>query len=153
MVLTDYLRASAICTNLEVSQRDDAVRSLLEAFVDTGEMPADLLETALEAILDRERLGSTAIGRGVAVPHARLAELEDILVGFAFSPAGVEFNALDGAPVHEVFLIIAPKDRTDEYVTVMEGITRLVQNADFRSFVSQAAGAEDVLALIEEMAG
>ncbi len=114
-------------------------------------MPARLLEAALQAILDRESLGSTAIGRGIAVPHARLEQLEDILVAFGFSAKGVEFNSLDRQPVHQIFLVIAPKNHTEEYVSVMERITRLVQNADFRRFVAQTSTAEEVVELVEEM--
>ncbi|MCK4284379.1 MAG: PTS sugar transporter subunit IIA, partial [Candidatus Brocadiae bacterium] len=94
---------------------------------------------------------STAIGRSVAVPHARLEGLEQILVAFGYSRGGVEFNALDGEPVRQVFLVIAPKGSADEYIGVMERITRLVQNADFRRFVAQLKSAGALLELVEEM--
>ena len=151
MALADYLSTAAICMNLASEERDAAVRSLLQSLVEGDIMPAGLLEAALEAILDRESLGSTAIGRGIAVPHARLEQLEDILVAFGFSAKGVEFNSLDRQPVHQIFLVIAPKNHTEEYVSVMERITRLVQNADFRRFVAQTSTAEEVVELVEEM--
>ncbi len=151
MALADYLHEEAICMDLESRERDEVIRTLLDRLVAGGLMPGDLVKGVLRAILNRERLGSTAIGRGVAVPHARLEGLERILVAFGYSPDGVEFNALDGEPVRQVFLVIAPKGSADEYVGVMERITRLVQNADFRRFVSRLESADALLELVEEM--
>ena len=151
MALADYLSEELIRMDLASRERDGVIRGLLDSLVACKALPARLLEPAVAAILDRERLGSTAIGRGVAVPHARLEELDEVLVAFGYSRAGVEFSALDSQPVHEVFLVIAPKGRADEYLDLMERITRLVQNDDFRRFVSHAKGRRDVMELIKEM--
>jgi len=151
MGLAEYLSERLICMDLEPSQRDEAVQALLELFVADGAMPAELVGPARQAIVDRERLGSTAIGRGVAVPHARLEGVERILVAFGHSRKGIEFNALDGQPVHQVFLVLAPNGAAEQYLNVMERITRLVQNDDFRRFVSQLRSAAEVMELIEEM--
>jgi mannitol/fructose-specific phosphotransferase system IIA component (Ntr-type) len=151
MALADYLSEDVVCMDLLSQKRTEVIRALLEMLVAGKRMPAKLVDRALGAILDREKLGSTAIGRGVAVPHARMEELDKVLVAFGFSARGVEFNALDTKPVHEVFLVIAPKAGADEYLDLMERITRLVQNDDFRRFVSRAKGAKEVMELIKEM--
>lgn len=151
MALVDYLCHEAICLDLEPQEREDAVHALLANLVDADRLESDLLERAMQAILEREHLGSTAIGRGVAVPHARVEGLGSILVAFGYSEEGVEFHALDGEPVHQMFLVIASKDRTEEYVAVMERITRLVQNDDFRRFAADTSEPQQVLNLIEEM--
>lgn len=151
MALCDYLCEDVVCMDLESQERDEVIRVLLATLVACKRMPAKLVDRALAAILDRERLGSTAIGRGVAVPHARMEELDKVLVAFGFSLQGIEFSALDSKPVHEVFLVIAPKGRADEYLDLMERITRLVQNDDFRRFVSKAKGRQEVIELITEM--
>jgi mannitol/fructose-specific phosphotransferase system IIA component (Ntr-type) len=151
MALRDYVCREAICTDLQVEDRDEAIRVLLEKFVDGGALAAGELDEVFGALIKRELLGSTAIGNGVAVPHARMDGLSGIAVGFAQCPQGVEFNALDGAPVYEVFLVIASREHNDEYITVMERITRLVQNQDFRRFVAAARNGAQVLELIDEM--
>ncbi len=151
MALRDYVCREAICTDLQVEERDDAIRVLLEQFVAGGALADRQVEEVFGALVKRELLGSTAIGNGVAVPHARMDGLDGIAVGFAHCPQGVEFNALDGAPVYEVFLVIASREHNDEYISVMERITRLVQNQDFRRFVAAAADGTQVLELIEEM--
>jgi PTS system nitrogen regulatory IIA component len=151
MALRDYVCSQAICTDLQVEEREEAIRALLEKFVEGGALAAQSVGEVFEALIKRERLGSTAIGNGVAVPHARLDKLSSIAVGFARCPRGVGFNALDGAPVYEVFLVIASRDHNTEYISVMERITRLVQNPDFRRFVADAESGKQVLDLIEEM--
>ena len=151
MALADYLSKDLVCMNLKPQDRDEAIRALLQVLVAGKAMPAGLLGKALAAVLTREKLGSTAIGRGVAVPHARVEELDQVLVAFGYSAAGVRFSSLDGEPVHQVFLVIAPKGRADEYLDLMERITRLVQNSDFRRFLSRVKSDTEVLELIEEM--
>jgi PTS system nitrogen regulatory IIA component len=152
MDLADCLARGAMCMALEPRKRNDAVRALLDALVESKAMPAGLLERALEGVLERERLGSTAIGNGVAVPHARVDELERFAVAFGHSADGIEFRALDGEPVYEVFLVLAPSGAAAEYLELMQQITRLVQDEDFRRFVGRARSSQDVLDLIREMA-
>ena len=151
MALVDYLGETTICTNLAGKDRDEAVRSLLERFVTGKMLGKDTLGTALTAVLDREKLGSTAIGNGVAVPHARIKEIKGVLVAFGFSREGVEFNALDRSAVHMIFLVLGPKEGADDYLTVLQHISKLVQNGDFRRFVSRARTGRDVVELIREM--
>jgi len=149
--LIDYLRKEAMCMELASRERDDAIRALLEQLAEANLMERRLVEPTLQAILDRERVGSTAIGRGVAVPHARLEGIEKTLVAFGYSSAGVAFNALDGEAVHEIFLVVAPRASAGEYIEVMQRITRLIQDQDFRRFVSRARCPAEVVDLIAEM--
>jgi mannitol/fructose-specific phosphotransferase system IIA component (Ntr-type) len=151
MPLVDYLSSQTILTDLEPQKRDQSLAALLDALVEAGGLDADLRDDALEALVNRERLGSTAIGNGIAVPHARMEQLESIAVAMGVCAEGVEFNALDGEPAHQIFLVLGPKENPEIYVEVMERITRLVQNADFRRFVLQADSAQEVQDLIDEM--
>ena len=151
MALADYLHDETVCTDLQVRERDEAIGLLLAKFIDTDMMDAALMDRALRATLDRELLGSTAIGKGVAVPHARVEGVTGILVAFGFSEQGVEFHALDGAPVHMIFLVLGPKEGADGYLTVLQHISRLVQNDDFRRFVARADSVQGVVDLIREM--
>ena len=152
MDLADCLAQGAICMDLAPQRRDEALRTLLDELVASQALPAALVDRALDAVLEREHLGSTAIGNGVAVPHARVDELERIGVAVGPCRAGVEFKALDGELVHEVFLVLAPPGAAADYLAVMQQITRLVQDEDFRRFVAGAATGRDVLDLVREMA-
>ena len=92
-------------------------------------------------------------GNGVAVPHARLEGLSKTAIAVGLSKKGVDFDALDGAPVHHIFLVIASQDNADEYLAVMGRISRLIQDRDFRRFLREIVSTEETLALIEEMSG
>lgn len=153
MALSQHVCKEAVCPELRVRKREQAIRTLLERFVEGGGLAEGMVEPLQEAILERERLGSTAIGNGVAVPHARDENLREVMVGFAQCPEGVEFNALDGEPVYQIFLVVASEDHNDQYLEVMERITRLVQDEDFRRFAAATPDRQGVLELIEEMGG
>jgi PTS system nitrogen regulatory IIA component len=153
MALADHLTEDAISMTVRAAQRDDVLCELLEHLVACGGLPAGERDRALAAVIDRELLGSTAIGNGVAVPHARLDCLDDVTIAFGLCPDGASFKALDGQPVTQVFLVLGPKDSPGEYLDVMARITRLVQNGDFRRFLSRAESSEEVLDLIREMDG
>ncbi|NLW49781.1 MAG: PTS sugar transporter subunit IIA [Candidatus Brocadiaceae bacterium] len=152
MDLAECLARGALCMALEPRKRDDALRVMLDELVQSNALRPNIVDSSLEAVLDRERLGSTAIGKGVAVPHARVDNLDRIVVAFGHSEDGIEFRALDGAPVHEVFLVLAPSGAAAEYLALMQQITRLVQDDDFRRFVGVAKSGQEVLDLIREMA-
>lgn len=151
MALAQYLSQGTICMDLQTAERDEAVRLLIELLAGVGKLPKRLVGKAVKVVIEREKLGSTAIGRGLAVPHARLGELKEIVMAFGYSRQGVAFNALDGQPVHQIFLIMAPHDGGEEYIAAMQRITHLVQNEDFRRFLSRATESRTVLELIEEM--
>ena len=151
MALADYLRPATVCMDMQTGNRKDLIHRMLQLLVEDGQLAAKLLKKAEKAILDREKLGSTAIGRGIAVPHARLAALDRVMMAFGHCPEGVEFHALDGAPVHDVFLVMGPPDSSEEYVSVLQHISELVQNEDFRRFLAQTEASTAVIELIDEM--
>lgn len=153
MPLTKYLDEETIDMELEAVERDAALQSLLETTVDAGKLPEDMVEPALDALIEREKLGSTGIGNGVAVPHARVGELDQTAVAFGYSETGVSFNALDGEPVHHIFLVVGPEGEEDEYAEMMRQISSLVRDDDFRHFLRQSRNTEQVRDLIEDMQG
>jgi len=149
--LADYLCDGVVSLSLDARKRDEAIRTLLELFVTNKLMATGATGKAMTAVLAREALGSTAIGRGAAVPHARVEGLDRILMAFGYSVKGVEFSALDGQPVHEVFLVIAPPSMATEYMDVLQRISRLVQDDDFRRFVARVKNRQEAMDLIKEM--
>lgn len=107
-------------------------------------------ERLLEVILERERLGSTGIGYGVAIPHARLKGLSSIIVLFGRSLSGVEFQALDERPAHLFFLIVAPEDSGTAHIKILARISRLLQDAVFRNRLMGASTQEEIYSIIAE---
>ena len=107
-------------------------------------------ERLLEVILERERLGSTGIGYGVAIPHARLKGLNNIIILFGRSLSGVEFQALDERPAHLFFLIVAPEDSTTAHIKILARISRLLQDAVLRNRLMVASTQEEIYSIIVE---
>jgi nitrogen PTS system EIIA component len=108
------------------------------------------LEGIVKAILKREELGSTGIGRGVAVPHTKHASVERLIGTVAVSREGVDFNSLDGEKVQLVFLLVSPPDRPGDHLRALENISRQLRNDTFCRFLKQAKSADDVLLLLDE---
>ena len=151
MRLAGLLAEGHICTDLEAQQRDDAVHELLSQLEAAGKLDERQVADALKAVIQREALGTTAIGHGMAVPHARIEGITDTVLALGLSRAGVEFNALDHEPVRAIFLVIGSQDDPEQYLDVMRRISTLIQNEDFRRFLPRARGAAEVVDLVAEM--
>jgi PTS system fructose-specific IIA component/PTS system nitrogen regulatory IIA component len=104
-----------------------ALAAILDRLIETDGLAAGLREEILAAILEREDLGSTGIGHGVAVPHAKCAGISHALGAVAEFPAGVDFESLDRKPVRVVYLIISPKNRPAEHLRVLESIAQHIR--------------------------
>ena len=104
----------------------------------------------LQAIMDRENLESTGIGRGIAIPHARTDAIDEMVVVFGRSRVGVDFSSLDGKPAQLFFLIVAPEKEKSAYINVLARLSRLLRKEDFRRNLEQAPTPEKVIELIEK---
>src|SRR5512147_2272602 len=103
----------------------------------------------LETLLEREKLGSTGIGEGVAIPHGKVAGLPALLASLGRSVTGVDFRAIDGRPTHLFFTLIAPENSAGAHLKALARISRIFKNAAFRDAIMKAKTAEDIYRLIE----
>jgi PTS system nitrogen regulatory IIA component len=102
----------------------------------------------LEVLLDRERISTTAIGEGVAIPHGKLAGVDRILGVFARSPQGVDFASLDGEPTHLFFALIAPENAAADHLKALARISRLLKDEKFRLRLIAAQNQQELYATI-----
>ncbi|VAW38176.1 PTS IIA-like nitrogen-regulatory protein PtsN [hydrothermal vent metagenome] len=107
-------------------------------------------EELLEVLLEREKLGSTGIGHGVAIPHAKIKGIERVIVSMGISGSGVDFQSMDDKPVHIFFLIIAPEQSSAAHLKVLSGISRLLKDAAFRNKLMKAESRGDIYNTIVE---
>jgi PTS system nitrogen regulatory IIA component len=150
MKLTDFVVRDAIVANLTATDRNGVIRELVEALCKAGAIePADS-ETVAKAAIQRENLGSTGFGKGVAVPHVKHPKITRIMAAMGRSAAGVDFAALDRAPVYTVVLLISPENNPDGHLQAMENIFRHLQRDNFRRFLRQAETQKAIVDLIEE---
>ncbi len=103
----------------------------------------------MEVLLERERLGSTGIGDGVAIPHGKLHNLDSLLLSFGRSRAGVDFDSLDGKPAHLFFMVVAPESSAGIHLKALARISRLLKSNLVRRDLMQAKDAEEIFHLIE----
>ncbi len=150
MKLTEIVHAEAIVPSLRATERDDAIRELVEALVASGATDAEAAPGLVEKLLDRERKGSTGFGRGVAVPHVKHQAVNEIRAAIGISQQGIDFNALDKQPVYTVFLLLSPDDRPEEHLQAMETIFKNLSKDTFRRFLRQSSSAEAVVSLLDE---
>lgn len=104
----------------------------------------------LAALEDREKLNSTALGDGVAIPHGKLAGIKRVFAAFGRSPAGVDFESLDGKPTHLFFLLVAPEESAGAHLKALARISRLLKNDEFRARLIEARDADAVFATIRD---
>ena len=150
MKLMDFVVSSAIVPDLQVTNKEDAIRGLVCALKVAGVVAADSEDGIVAAILKREELGSTGIGNGVAVPHTKHASVGKLVAAVALVKDGVDFQSLDGKRVHIMFLLVSPPDRPGDHLRGLENISRHLRNQDFCNFLKQAKTKEDVLSLLTD---
>ncbi len=150
MKLSDFVVPAAIVIDLQATGKEDAIREIVGSLSQAGVLTSGDSESIIRAILNREELGSTGIGQGVAVPHTRHPKVEKLVGTVAISRKGVDFAALDGEPVYILFLLVSPPNQPGDHLRALENISRHLKDERFVSFLRQAQTVKDVEELLEE---
>ena len=150
MKLSDFVVADAIQADLKASDKEETIRNMVASLKAAGSIQADDEDGIVRKLMEREQLGSTGIGNGVAVPHTKHPSVDDLVATVAIVKNGVEFDSLDGGPVFILFLLISPPDRSGDHLRGLENISRHLRNQKFCSFLRQAGTREDVIELLRE---
>jgi nitrogen PTS system EIIA component len=149
MKIADYLDDRLVAF-LDVETRDAAIDILIDLLDERDKLPDKL--TFRSAILHREQLVSTGIGMGVAVPHAKLVGLSEFFIAIGIqNKKGIEWNALDKAPVRLIFLIGGPEGRQTEYLQILSLLTSAIKDLDLRREILQLQTGKEVIALFEKV--
>lgn len=152
MNLTDHVVESAIIPDLQVADKEGAIRAMVGALRESGAFSADDEENIVAAILKREDLGSTGIGRGIAVPHTKNPSVSDLTATVAIAGGeGVDFDSLDNEPVHVLFLLISPPEEPQKHLRALETIARRLRSDDFCNFLRQSTSKTEVMDLLREV--
>lgn len=144
MQLRDILKISAVKIDLESTEKEDILKELLSQIADEIKDPKKILKILIE----RESLGSTGIGQGIAVPHGKTENIEKLVAALGISKRGVDFNSLDGEPVYIFFLLIAPKAAAGPHLKALARISRILRDASFCDVLRKAKDVETVYRLI-----
>lgn len=150
MKFSDFVSITAIKADVSSLDKPGVIRELVESLAAAGAIKASDAEGIVAAIMKREELGSTGIGRGVAVPHTKHGSVEKLVGTVGVSSEGVDFNSLDGDKVQLFFLLVSPPDRPGDHLRALENISRQLRDDTFCRFLKQAKSAHDIQLLLEE---
>jgi nitrogen PTS system EIIA component len=148
MNIEDILQKEFIIEDLQAKNKRDVLAELSGIFSNAYKNLNN--EAMLVALLEREKLSSTCIGDGIAIPHGKLGNLDHMIAAFGRSEAGIEFNALDGKPVHIFFLLMAPENSTGHHLKVLAKISRMLRDGEFRKQLLEAKSRDDLYDAIKQ---
>jgi PTS system fructose-specific IIA component/PTS system nitrogen regulatory IIA component len=151
MRLSDFVAREAIISKLAATTKEAAIREMVESLRASGHLKSGEQENIIKAILKREQLGSTGIGRGVAIPHTKHESAERLIGTVAVSPVGVPFDSLDGEPVFILVMLISPQDRPGEHLRALENVSRNLRDDTFCRFLRQATTRDSIWELLNEV--
>lgn len=150
MQITDFLSKKAIITDIKSLKKIDVVKEMVEALINAGDMEKRNRNKIIDALMAREALGSTAIGQGIAIPHAKADCVEKLVAAFALSKKGVDFDSLDGELIHIFFLLLAPQDSAGPHLKALARISRLLKDRYFRDSLRACADEKAIIKAIAE---
>jgi PTS system nitrogen regulatory IIA component len=148
MKISELLNPKLILTDLRAGSKNQALEEMVACLAANRQgIDAKELYTVL---IEREKLGSTGIGNGIAIPHGKLEGLDAICLVFARSRSGIQFDSLDGKPVHLIFLLVAPFNSAGVHLKALARLSRLLKEKGFRESLFAAADAEDLYGIVVE---
>ncbi|MHC4063828.1 MAG: PTS sugar transporter subunit IIA [Planctomycetota bacterium] len=150
MRLIDFVNTAAVIPELEGTDRNAVIRELVQSLAEHGAVDQGRADGIAQAVILRENQGSTGFGKGVAVPHVKHEAVSKTVATVGRSSHGVDFQALDRAPVYTVVLLLSPKSDPDAHLAAMEKIFRHLREDNFRRFLRQADTREKIAELITE---
>jgi mannitol/fructose-specific phosphotransferase system IIA component (Ntr-type) len=150
MKITDFIKSKAIIIELKAKTKKGVIIELVKRLKKT--YPSVRFSTNMIAniLLEREKIGSTGVGRGVAVPHAKTDLVRETIGVFGRSKTGVDFNAIDGEPVYLFFLILSSQEKQDHYHKALKTIMEAIKNRNFCNFLKNARSIKEVEEIFKE---
>ena len=148
MKLTEILVQDACSIELKARTKKEVLAELAGALAPTT--PGLDTKALVDLLLERERLGTTAMGDGIAIPHARVESLGRLVASFGRSRAGVDFESVDGQPTHLFFLLVAPGKEGSAHLLTLARLSRLLSRPDFRDRLMEIESVEELFRALEE---
>ena len=147
MNLMDFLIPDAIEPDMRGTSKENAIRELVSLLKKTGAISDE--DSVAKIVLEREELGTTGIGEGIAVPHGKSNAVDKLVAAFGRSEKGIDFASIDNQPVHLFFLLVAPSDSAGPHLMALARISRLLKNTDFRAALKRAKDKSEILKICE----
>lgn len=147
MRISQLLNKKSIIADLKAGDKNAAIKELAAA-ISTSTKASE--KQIADVLMDREHLGSTGIGGGIAIPHGKLDLIESTVIGFGLSKSGVEYDSLDNKPVHIFFVLLTSENSTGNHLKVLAQISKLLKMDQFKNSLLTAGSVDDIHAIISE---
>ncbi|MFA4981005.1 MAG: PTS sugar transporter subunit IIA [Candidatus Omnitrophota bacterium] len=144
----DFLNKKAVAGSLKSTDKEGVIRELVDLLAKADEIKNK--EELVKALMMRESLGSTGIGQGIGIPHAKSQNVKNLVAAFGLSQKGVNFDSLDGEPVYIFFLLIAPEESAGPHLKALARISRMLKDKFFREMLKKAKDEKEILHIIQE---
>lgn len=150
MRISEFLCKEAISNDLRATNKVEVISEMVSMLVEAGALEKKSKAKIIESLMAREALGSTAIGQGIAIPHAKSDTVTKLVSALAVSKSGVNFDSLDGEPAHIFFLLVAPSDSAGPHLKALARVSRLLKDKFFRDSLKATKTGKDILGLISQ---
>jgi len=150
MKIGDILTKDTVKVDLEKTDKSGVVGELVDLLVSADKVPGKDKKKVIGVILEREELGSTGIGQGIAIPHGKCGYVRDLVIALGISRKGIDFDSLDGEPVYIVFLLLATTSSAGPHLKALAHISRLLKDEFFRQTLKNCQDAKQVLDSIKK---
>ena len=148
MKISDILSTDVIAVNLDTADKEDAIKKVIDLAAKSGKILA--VAKVSNTIYEREKLVSTGVGKGFAIPHGKTDSISDVVAAFAITKEPIDFDSIDGEPVRYIFLLIGKENLLNTHIKLLSRISRLMNKDEFRERLLEAANPEEVLAIFKE---
>jgi PTS system nitrogen regulatory IIA component len=148
MKIMEILSPQSIIADLKASDKKSAIIELVDALKSAGKVKES--DEIIEVVLEREKLGSTGIGQGVAIPHGKTDAISEQSGVLGISKKGIEFNSLDGELVNIIFLLVGPVEVAGQHLKALSRISRLFKDKFLRQAIKEASGVEEIIKIIQQ---
>lgn len=148
MKICDILSVNHIKAEIESTKKEDVIGELIDLLA--GEPEVKDLDEIKKSVLEREKIMSTGVGKGFAIPHAKTSSVKGIIASFGKSKNPIDFNALDGEPVHLVFVLIGQDNMVGQHIKLLSRISRMMNKDEFREALLKAKTSEEIYEIFDE---
>ena len=148
MKIMEFLNKKAVTANLKAQDKEGVIRELVDILAKAEDIKGK--EELVKTLLVRESLGSTGIGQGIGIPHAKSEGVKNLVAAFGLSQKGVNFDSLDGEPAHIFFLLIAPEESAGPHLKALARISRMLKDKYFREMLRKAKDDKEIVRIIQD---
>jgi fructose PTS system EIIBC or EIIC component len=148
MKLHELLKKEFVIADLKGNSKEDVINELIDLYKNDNRITD--IEKVRDSVLEREKIMSTGVGKGFAIPHGKTNYVNEILAAFGKTKSPIDYQALDGQPVHLVFLLVGKDNMVSTHIKLLSRISRMMNKEEFRNMLLEAESSEDIVNIFKD---